>query len=210
MRRSIKFCSLLDLKVLGVIENMAGFVCPHCGEVTHVFSQGGGAAMAAKAGVPFLASVPLDPMIVEAGDAGRPYVYHYSKSPAAQEFAKALVPILALDDENGGRATSSDSLDAEAAARWRACLWVLISTRSSASPFPRATDSSAPHFGHCQEFALIDVDKASNRVLGIDDHSRSRARARAASRLAGRPEEPASSSPEEWGREPSSCSPSRE
>ncbi len=99
VRRSLKFCELLDLKVLGVIENMAGFVCPHCGEVTNVFSKGGGAAMAAKAGVPLLASVPLDPMIVEAGDAGKPYVYHYSKSPAAQEFAKALAPILALEDE---------------------------------------------------------------------------------------------------------------
>ena len=39
VRRSVRFCSLLDLKVLGVIENMAGFVCPHCGEVTHVFSK---------------------------------------------------------------------------------------------------------------------------------------------------------------------------
>jgi|SRR5665647_1630319 len=67
VRRSIKFCSLLNLNVLGVIENMAGFACPHCGEVTHIFSKGGGAAMAAKAGVPFLASVPLDPMRVRQG-----------------------------------------------------------------------------------------------------------------------------------------------
>ncbi len=104
VRRSIKFCSLLDLKVLGVIENMAGFVCPHCGEVTHVFSRGGGAAMAARTGVPLLASVPLDPTIVEAGDAGRPYIYHYSKSAAAQELAKALAPILALETETAAQA----------------------------------------------------------------------------------------------------------
>jgi ATP-binding protein involved in chromosome partitioning len=99
VRRSVKFCALLDLPVLGVIENMAGFVCPHCGEVTHIFSRGGGAAMAAAAGVPFLASVPLDPMIVESGDGGRPYVYHYSDSPAAKEFAKALIPLLSLETE---------------------------------------------------------------------------------------------------------------
>jgi ATP-binding protein involved in chromosome partitioning len=104
VRRSVKFCSLLDLKVLGVIENMAGFVCPDCGKVTHVFSQGGGEAMAAKAGVPFLASVPLDPRIVAAGDAGQPYVQQYAQSPAAQEFAKALIPILALDGQNGSGA----------------------------------------------------------------------------------------------------------
>ncbi|MHB0979845.1 MAG: iron-sulfur cluster carrier protein MrpORP [Thermoleophilia bacterium] len=165
VRRSIKFCELLDLKVLGVIENMAGFVCPHCGEVTHVFSKGGGQAMAAKAGVPLLASVPLDPMIVEAGDAGRPYVYHYSKSPVAQEFAKALVPILALNDGNGYEGMSPDSLRADGL--------------TAASPPPAGDIGSTvrfavpvsdgllcPHFGHCQEFALIDVDKASNRVLG--------------------------------------------
>ena len=56
-------------------------MCPHCGEVTYVFSRGGGEAMAAKAGVPVLATIPLDPMIVEAGDTGRPDFYHYSKSP---------------------------------------------------------------------------------------------------------------------------------
>jgi ATP-binding protein involved in chromosome partitioning len=114
VRRSVKFCSLLDVKVLGVIENMAGFVCPDCGKVTHVFSQGGGEAMAAKAGVPFLASVPLDPRIVAAGDAGQPYVQQYAESPAAQEFAKALIPILALDDQNGNEAASPEPLASQA------------------------------------------------------------------------------------------------
>ena len=80
---------LLDLNVLGVIENMAGFVCPHCGEVTHVFSEGGGAAMAAKAGVPLLASIPLDPMIVASGDAGKPYVYHYSRASPRRSSPKS-------------------------------------------------------------------------------------------------------------------------
>jgi ATP-binding protein involved in chromosome partitioning len=145
VRRSVKFCSLLDLKVLGVIENMAGFVCPHCGQVTDIFSRGGGEAMAAKAGLPLLASIPLDPMIVESGDTGRPYVYHYSKSPAAQEFAKAIVPILALEDENG--AVGDDSA---------------IAIRFAV---PTSDGVLCPHFGHCDEFALIDVDAASNKIL---------------------------------------------
>lgn len=106
VRRSIKFCELLNLRVLGVIENMAGFVCPRCGEITHIFNEGGGAAMAAEAGIPLLASIPLDPAIVEAGDTGRSYVYHYSKSPAAQELTKALGPILALEDGPMGEKVS--------------------------------------------------------------------------------------------------------
>ena len=166
VRRSIKFCEILNLKVLGVIENMAGFVCPHCGEVTHVFSKGGGRAMATKAGVPLLASVPLDPMIVEAGDAGRPYIYHYSKSQAAQEFAKALVPILALDDDNGGAAMLSDRLGTETPAV-AGSVERVDSDSTIRFAIPVSDGLLCPHFGHCQEFALIDVDKASNRVLGV-------------------------------------------
>jgi ATP-binding protein involved in chromosome partitioning len=165
VRRSIKFCELLDLKVLGVIENMAGFVCPHCGEVTHVFSRGGGEGMAAKARVPLLASVPLDPMIVEAGDAGRPYIYHYSKSPAAQEFAKAVVPILALDDRNSHERMAPDS---PSTAGLTAAVLPPVGGTDSTVRFavPVSDGLLSPHFGHCQEFALIDIDKASNRVLG--------------------------------------------
>ena len=165
VRRSIKFCELLDLKVLGVIENMAGFVCPHCGEVTHVFSKGGGGAMAAKAGVPLLASVPLDPMIVEAGDTGRPYLYQYWKSPAAQEFAKALGPILALEDEVAVETTAPAKADAETDAVGAALVGDVDSLLRFA--VPTSDGLLCPHFGHCQEFTLIDVDASSKHVRSL-------------------------------------------
>ncbi|MFH0915870.1 MAG: iron-sulfur cluster carrier protein MrpORP, partial [bacterium] len=157
VRRSIKFCSMLDIKILGVIENMSGFACPHCGEVTYVFGRGGGETMATKAGAPFLAGIPLDPMIVEAGDAGRPYSYHHSKSAAAQQFAKAVVPILALDDGNGRQQ--------EAAAE------VALASPPDAGDIirfalPVSDGVLCSHFGHCQEFALIDVDRSSGSVVG--------------------------------------------
>lgn len=101
VRRSINFCRLLELPVLGVVENMSGFVCPHCGEVTDVFGKGGGETMARKFGVPFLGRIPLEPQMAEAGDAGAPYMYHYSKTRAAAEFRKIIVPILELDNEDG-------------------------------------------------------------------------------------------------------------
>lgn len=161
VRRSISFCGLLDLPVLGVIENMAGFVCPKCGEVTHVFSKGGGEDMAAKAGVPLLASVPLDPMIVEAGDSGRPYVYHYSKSPAAQEFSKALGPILALEDEAAADAPAAAMVSEPGASpNVRADLDNVMRYA-----VPTSDGLLCPHFGHCQEFTLVDVDTQTNEVL---------------------------------------------
>ncbi len=96
VKRSIGFCRKLNLPVLGVIENMSGFVCPHCGERTDIFKSGGGEKMAEEMGVPFLGRIPLDPKIVEAGDSGQPYVYHYAQSEAAKAFEEAIEPLLAL------------------------------------------------------------------------------------------------------------------
>lgn len=62
MRKELSFCGKTNTRVLGVVENMAGFVCPHCAECTDIFSKGGGEIMAREYGVPFLGRVPIDPM----------------------------------------------------------------------------------------------------------------------------------------------------
>ncbi|KAF2753946.1 cytosolic Fe-S cluster assembling factor cfd1 [Pseudovirgaria hyperparasitica] len=70
VKKELNFCRKLNINVLGVVENMAGFVCPNCMECTHVFSKGGGEVMAHEFEVPFLASVPIDPafvMLIEEG-----------------------------------------------------------------------------------------------------------------------------------------------
>lgn len=71
-RKAINFAHRVNLRVLGVIENMSGFVCPNCGERTDIFSTGGGERMARSMGVPFLGRVPLAAEIVALSDAGRP------------------------------------------------------------------------------------------------------------------------------------------
>jgi len=60
---------------------MSGFACPHCGEITHILSAGGGETTAREMGVPFLGSLPIDPAIAEAGDAGRVFVHREPVSP---------------------------------------------------------------------------------------------------------------------------------
>lgn len=94
VRKSINFCHQLKLPVLGVIENMNGFVCPHCGEVTAVFRSGGGKQMADDMQVPFLGSVPIDPQIAEAGDSGVAFLQQYADSPTARLFQQLLQPIM--------------------------------------------------------------------------------------------------------------------
>ncbi|MBV5339442.1 MAG: Mrp/NBP35 family ATP-binding protein [Deltaproteobacteria bacterium] len=96
VRKSISFCRQLNLPVLGVIENMNGFVCPKCGELTAVFQSGGGRLMADDMGVPFLGSVPIDPLIAEAGDSGVAFLQRYADSQTATIIQALIKPILQL------------------------------------------------------------------------------------------------------------------
>jgi ATP-binding protein involved in chromosome partitioning len=98
VRRSITFCRKLGLPVLGVIENMSGFVCPRCGEVTDIFKTGGGERMAREMGVPFLGRIPIDPAIDDACDAGRPFVQDRDRTETAKAFERIIAPILSLSE----------------------------------------------------------------------------------------------------------------
>ncbi|MBN2427073.1 MAG: Mrp/NBP35 family ATP-binding protein [Deltaproteobacteria bacterium] len=89
VKKSLTFCEELKMPVLGVIENMSGFVCPHCGEMVDIFKSGGGQVMAEEMKVPFLGRIPIDPALVKSGDDGTPYVVAYPDT----ETAKAICGI---------------------------------------------------------------------------------------------------------------------
>jgi len=65
---------MMDLPVLGIIENMSGMVCPHCGEVVDLFGKGGGEKAAKQYNVPYLGAIPLDIEMRKAGDEGKPFI----------------------------------------------------------------------------------------------------------------------------------------
>ncbi len=73
-RKAINMAKGEGIPVIGIIENMSGFVCPRCGSQINLFGEGGGKRVANEMGVPFLGSIPLDPMIVRSGDDGIPFV----------------------------------------------------------------------------------------------------------------------------------------
>jgi ATP-binding protein involved in chromosome partitioning len=83
VRRGIKMFERVNTRVLGIVENMSGLACPHCGESVDVFGSGGGESLATELGVPFLGRVPLDPAVVRAGDSGAPTVVSAPDSAAA-------------------------------------------------------------------------------------------------------------------------------
>jgi len=92
-RKGLAMFRKVNVPVLGVIENMSAFVCPHCGKTSEIFKHGGGRRTAEQLGVPFLGEIPIDPAIVAGGDAGTPIVVSHPKSAAAQAFVAVAAEI---------------------------------------------------------------------------------------------------------------------
>ena len=85
-RKGLRMFETVQVPILGIIENISGFVCPNCQTVHDIFRKGGGARMARELGLPFLGAVPLDPRMVEAGDLGKPLFALDPASPGARAF----------------------------------------------------------------------------------------------------------------------------
>ena len=108
-RKAVNFARQLNIPVLGVIENMSGFICPHCGKRTDLFKTGGGEKAARQMGVPFWGKIPIEPEIVLSGDEGRPFVWERKDSQAVRVFneiveriTKELKPNDVLEKKGGG------------------------------------------------------------------------------------------------------------
>jgi ATP-binding protein involved in chromosome partitioning len=99
VRKSVNFCRQLKVPVLGIVENMSGFACPKCGEVTQVFRSGAGQEIARDMQAPYLGAIPLDPQVAEACDTGRAFVHHYASTPTAKAMLSVVRPLLALDEK---------------------------------------------------------------------------------------------------------------
>jgi ATP-binding protein involved in chromosome partitioning len=94
----------VGVPVLGIVENMSYFNCPHCGDRTDVFGHGGGRDQSERLGVPFLGEVPLDPAIRVGGDAGRPVAASGAETPQAVAFDSVASRILeSLSETDGAR-----------------------------------------------------------------------------------------------------------
>jgi len=116
VRREITFCRKANLKIIGIIENMSGFVCPNCKECTNIFSKyvymkkykyilcdnlsifdgltrGNGEKLAAHSNVPFLGAVPIDPNLALSAEKGSNFMEEFKSSPAAEIFRSLILNI---------------------------------------------------------------------------------------------------------------------
>jgi ATP-binding protein involved in chromosome partitioning len=93
-RKGLAMFRKVNVPVIGIVENMSSFVCPHCGQTTDVFKSGGGRRTAELLGTAFLGSIPLDPKIVLGGDSGTPIVVAEPQGPHAEAFRQVALAVV--------------------------------------------------------------------------------------------------------------------
>ncbi len=140
VRKSINFCQLVKLPILGIIENMSGFVCPDCGKTHDIFKSGGGEKTAAKYNIPFLGRLPIDPGVAAAGDAGQSInsLTSHTKNEMQHIVDQLIQQVPKKEKED-------DTIMKIA--------------------LPSRNDRIDDHFGHCEYFTVFTVDSAKKEIV---------------------------------------------
>ena len=132
VRKSLNFCRQVGMDIVGIIENMSGYVCPQCGHHADIFKSGGGETLAREFNVPFLGRMPIDPSVVAAGDDG---VSALERSGAMKAAMTEIV-----DNILSGAAEAKGE------------------TKMEKIAVPVAGGMLSSHFGHCEEFLFATVE----------------------------------------------------
>ena len=94
VKKAINFAKQLNTPVIGLIENMSGFICPHCGKTTYIFKEGTGEKVSKEFGINFLGSIPLEASVVEDGDDGTPMILSHPESDSSKSFKTVVDNVL--------------------------------------------------------------------------------------------------------------------
>ena len=162
VKKCITFCRQLNLPVLGVIENMSGLVCPHCNQHIEVFTGNGGEEMARDFKVPLLGKVPIDPTLAHACDIGKPFVDTAYQNLTAEAIRSAFEPLLKTDKQ-----VKTDTL-VPGAAQKENHINNKEKKRTMRIAIPVTDGKLSAHFGHCEEFAVVDVDEQTKQIANIE------------------------------------------
>ena len=149
-RKCVNFARELELRLLGIVENLAGFVCPGCGRRIELFKLGGGERAAAEMGVPFLGRIPITEAMVQAGDRGRPLVVAAPDDPAAVALLTLAADLRRRWDELDGAKQAPAGAKEEAVKGTRKI--------AVACEDDRGLDGQVSgHFGRCPAYTVVDV-----------------------------------------------------
>jgi ATP-binding protein involved in chromosome partitioning len=152
VRKAINFCRKVAMPILGLVENMSGLVCPHCHGKIPLFRQGGGKKTAELMEVPLLASLPFDLRVVESGDLGEPLL----EAPDDSPFIQALWHLL---DEVENRLSQPEDKPKHISEEFRSSEVAMPASDNLKVAVPLAEGVLCNHFGHCEQFAVIQVQE---------------------------------------------------
>jgi ATP-binding protein involved in chromosome partitioning len=152
IRKSINFCRTVKMPTFGLIENMSGFVCPHCGKPTDLFGTGGGFKTALAMNVPFLGRIPFDPKMVECADAGESYLQKYPDSEVTQAYNQVVATMMEADRTKTPETQSVQREEKDEKEK-----------RVMKIALPVAEGRLTAHFGHAAEFAIVHVENQEIR-----------------------------------------------
>ena len=117
VKKAVTFSRKLNMPVIGIIENMSGFVCPKCGAEVNIFKVGGGKKIAEDLKIPFLGRIPIDPTICEDSDKGVPFIVEHMNSSAAKAFMQIVTKIEDFLKHEEATATQIEQSSQEKASR---------------------------------------------------------------------------------------------
>ena len=150
VRKSINFCRQVNMEILGIVENMSGLKCPHCGEMIDIFKTQGGMLTAKKEGLNLLGSLPFEPEVVSKGDTGNMSLLDDNKLLITQEFNKIVDKIVELTMNRSESVPESKNEFLDRKKR---------SADSKVLVVPVSGGKLSAHFGHCEQFAFIETQK---------------------------------------------------
>ena len=150
VRKSISFCRQVHMEILGLVENMSGLICPHCGKMIDIFKTRGGMLTAKKEGLNLLGSLPFEPEVVSDGDTGSMGFMKKEKLPITQEFNKIVDEIVKLTKPKEDLVAKPEK--EEDLPRRKE-----TSEGTKVLAVPVSAGKLSSHFGHCEQFAFIET-----------------------------------------------------
>jgi predicted Fe-Mo cluster-binding NifX family protein len=149
VRKSINFCRMVKMEILGLVENMSGLECPHCGKRVDLFKSRGGQITAERENLTLLGSLPIEPEVVQRGDLGRLDDLMGKSNPFNKEFEKVVKTII---QQTAKEAAPMKKDEKEGKPQKTPAQSVLFAV-------PTAEGKLCSHFGHCDQFALIETEE---------------------------------------------------
>jgi Mrp family chromosome partitioning ATPase/predicted Fe-Mo cluster-binding NifX family protein len=147
IRKSINFCRTVNMPIFGLVENMSGFACPHCGQSIDLFGSGGGFKTAIAMNVPYLGRIPLDPKMVECSDAGESYIEKNPDSEASKAFNNLVEQL--MEGKQAAVPETKPTVKQRDNTQEGNVMKIAI---------PIAEGKLTAHFGHAAEFAIVHIE----------------------------------------------------